>query len=887
MANNIIQTKDLIQQLNDVLSKHTGYLDSAASSLNKYVSSAKMPSEYVTSLKNIEQSQKNLVQSSKNLDKISKRIDDQRIKVKIPTLRQLARVKKQNQIANEKLTSSWLKLNKSLQDAERKYRNLAVSQGVSSRATIKARKEVLKLRKQHDRINKSIGVWNKNVGNYASGLQNIAGALGWAGVTFAMVNGLKATFDTIKAYDVLLRALEQVTDSQAQFASELGFLKEISEDYGLNLRQTTDDYVKFLASAKETTLTLTQQRSIFSSVSKASASLGLSAEDTSGTLRALNQIMSKGKVQAEELRGQLGDRIPGAFQIMAKALNVTTSELDEMLKRGEILADEVLPKFAAEMERSFGIENTERIETLNGALNRLSNVWDEFIIGIDKGDGAISKLVRGSLDTLTKMIKALGVATKGVSETQRETTFVSMYDNLKQSNTTVEEATKQLKNYRNAIKSIQEKVDKANIFQSTFGDIAEQKRSLGFLRGQADAYREYIKFLKEGDVEEKKVNETKKETNRIIKESTKLQKDNFGVLENTIPFYEQIIKSLKNQQKELSRTRKEWVAYQQQIDEFQGKLDTLKVNLQGFGDNETNGLVGALQGALGEDETDGLRNNFQNLFNSYVTIAEQAYGIIGQLSENATNKQLSDLELQKETALQFAGDSASARAEIERQYEERRAVIQRKQAEAQKKQALFSTLVNTAQGVVSALASTPPNVPLSILVGAIGAAQAAVIASQPIPQFWMGTEGTPSGQIMVNDDPYGVKGSNYKEVIKEPSGKLHFPQGKNVKMNVPKGSHVYSTYDAFMNSLDNELLSNNIMPIGQSNIMPMIVNNGLSKSDVQDVMMQHGKNVVNAINGKESLYFNYDERGAQIRRKKQGVKTRIMNARYSGRGLNV
>jgi hypothetical protein len=173
------------------------------------------------------------------------------------------------------------------------------------------------------------------------------------------------------------------------------------------------------------------------------------------------------------------------------------------------------------------------------------------------------------------------------------------------------------------------------------------------------------------------------------------------------------------------------------------------------------------------------------------------------------------------------------------------------------------------------------------LVIATGAVAGATVLAQSIPAFHEGGIVGGTQDILVNDDQYGKKCSNYKEVIKEPSGKLHFPKGKNVTMNVPKGSTVFTTYDAFMQSLDMNLLNNNIMPIGQGSIMPMVVNNGITKGEIAEVMSNHSQNVVRAINDKEELYFNYDERGAQIRRKKQGVTQKIMNARWSGRGTRL
>ena len=176
---------------------------------------------------------------------------------------------------------------------------------------------------------------------------------------------------------------------------------------------------------------------------------------------------------------------------------------------------------------------------------------------------------------------------------------------------------------------------------------------------------------------------------------------------------------------------------------------------------------------------------------------------------------------------------------------------------------------------------------MAIAVGALSAAQLALVASQPIPQFWQGGEVGSTQQIMVNDDPFGRKGANYKEVIEKPNGQILTPQGKNVKMRVPKGSFVHPTYDAFINSLDTELINNNIMPVGAGSIMPMIVNNGLSKGDVLDVMNNHANRLVGTIERQHGIKINIDENGISKYVTKKGHTSKIMNARYSGKGISV
>ena len=108
-----------------------------------------------------------------------------------------------------------------------------------------------------------------------------------------------------------------------------------------------------------------------------------------------------------------------------------------------------------------------------------------------------------------------------------------------------------------------------------------------------------------------------------------------------------------------------------------------------------------------------------------------------------------------------------------------------------------------------------------------------------------------------------------------------------LKMNVPKGSTVFPTYDAFMQSLDMNLLNNNIMPIGQGSIMPMVVNNGITKGEIAEVMNNHSQNLIGAMNNQNGLSVHIDENGLHKYATKQGVKTKVMNARWSGRGNRV
>ena len=179
-------------------------------------------------------------------------------------------------------------------------------------------------------------------------MRDLAGAFGiTAGIGLFVQIG-KDIFDTTKELQSLDMALKQVTETQANFQQQQLFLKRISEDYGVELNSLTKQFTQFYVSAKDK-ISGTEIQKIFESVTKAGASMGLTVENQERAFLALNQMMSKGVVSAEELRGQLGEALPGAFGIMAKALNVNEQQLGKMMKDGKLLASDVLPKFAKQL----------------------------------------------------------------------------------------------------------------------------------------------------------------------------------------------------------------------------------------------------------------------------------------------------------------------------------------------------------------------------------------------------------------------------------------------------------------------------------------------------------------------------------------------------------
>tara|TARA_R110000744_G_scaffold229881_1_gene347987 strand:- start:5754 stop:9713 length:3960 start_codon:yes stop_codon:yes gene_type:complete len=259
------------------------------------------------------------------------------------------------------------------------------------------------LNKQNNTALKSTAITNKQsvankglIGTFKSLFQSIVAFVG----VRMFLQFIKDTFELTKKLDSLNFAMLAITKSNKASADSMQFLQRITKSYGADIVSTTERYIRFLAAAKQSNVTLKDTNSIFETFTKVSGVLGMNTTDLTGIFLALEQMLSKGKVTTEELRRQLGERLPGAMGIMATSIGVTLPKLDEMLKKGEVLSAEVLPEFAKQVELSFGINSVTKVNTLAAAWVRLKNKWVEIFSEFSKTNNITKTLAKG-LDLLT------------------------------------------------------------------------------------------------------------------------------------------------------------------------------------------------------------------------------------------------------------------------------------------------------------------------------------------------------------------------------------------------------------------------------------------------------------------------------------------------------
>lgn len=212
--------------------------------------------------------------------------------------------------------------------------------------------------------------------------------------------GLKAAASVLsvaalgKALHEVLSATRQMQSIQTRFTyafdgleagkEQLEFVRQEANRLGLEMTSAANGYAQLAAAAKNLNITQEETQQVFSGVASAAAAMGLSADEANGVFLALSQIAGKGKVSMEELRQQLGERLTPAMSLAAKAMGVTTAELEKMVANG-ISAEKFLPKFGAAMQEAFAPTAAENVKTLTGQINLLTNHYNEFLLSVGQG----------------------------------------------------------------------------------------------------------------------------------------------------------------------------------------------------------------------------------------------------------------------------------------------------------------------------------------------------------------------------------------------------------------------------------------------------------------------------------------------------------------------
>lgn len=228
-------------------------------------------------------------------------------------------------------------------------------------------------------VDAAFNILSKSIDTALTGLKLLG-----AGFEFVFASILRE-LDKLQGFNAIMSVTSK---SSTEAANAYDFLRKTADKLGLQFDSLTNNYAKLVASLPEGADRMKIAEKAFLGVSMAARTLHSSNSDVQLMFYAVTQIASKGVVSMEELRRQLGEKLPGALNIAARAFNTTPELLEAAIRKGTVNSAKFLAGFGDELIRTFGDSSEKASQSVSAAVNRLTNTWVDFVKSIlDSGAG--------------------------------------------------------------------------------------------------------------------------------------------------------------------------------------------------------------------------------------------------------------------------------------------------------------------------------------------------------------------------------------------------------------------------------------------------------------------------------------------------------------------
>ena len=852
VKDNLLQLDKVVQDLNKRLDENIDRIDKLSVVYNKFSKeSANMPSQYVTVLNNTKKAVDDVTISSKKLEQQSIKESNARNalnKQREQSLAQLAREQAKLEASNNTYNKVQAKMNA----LSMEYKALATRKELGISLTDKEAKrydflqgKIQTYDKTLKAVDATMGKYTRNVGNYAGAFNPLNNSINQLSREMpAFANSVQTGFMAISNnlpifFDAMGGIIKQNKELQAQGQPTKSVFSQLAGavfSWGTAL------------SVGVTLLTIYGKDIVefASNLIKGSKAIDSMKESQ----KAMNEISTQARKNSVE-------EVTNMKLLLGVAKDTSLSYKERMIAVKELQS--TYPAYFGNLSKEkilAGETANAEIELTNAILSRAKA--NAAVAKITENQSKIIDLELEALEKQKEVIK-LREDVRRQEKVQSGTigggTVAGTYDLSTTAVNRLASATRSL----NKINQEKEALTKINNTLTNFA-LENQKKSIKLDQEEVKVKKEKIKKIKEEKVYilgtvsflEQQINKLEE-----LRSTTATNNEQYKEITGAIRYYQKWLDSLTNSIKNVTEAQDNFTITIPELDEnIFDKIVKDKEELDNWLKDFKEGFKQDFISNSGFSKVFELIENFDKLKTDGVATAlaiseafQQAFNTISKSSQANFDAEYSRLEQQKNVSLQFAGESATAKEEIEKQYEVRKKEIQKREAEAQKRLAIFNIAINTAQAIAATFskAGFPAGIPLAAIMATIGAAQIAMVSSQEIPQFWKGTDNAPEGLAWTQE-----RGA---EVITDSKGNVKtYGSNKGAELTyLNKGDKVYKSHEDYINK---ELSKSGIQPIGQS-FGSVNINGGLTKEDLTEQITRLSK----TISQKENININIDKKG--------------------------
>jgi len=184
--------------------------------------------------------------------------------------------------------------------------------------------------------------------------------------------------------------MKAVSKSSEAFANNMKYVRELSQQLGLDLVGAGNAYAQIVVTAQEK-MNPEQMQKMFTGFNKYYATVHMTAEDQRLANLAIQQMFGKDKIQAQEARLQMGQRVTPFIKLLTEAakekMGAKFTTFDDVMKKGLLDPAELLPIVADKLTliANTGGALAEALENSQVAQLRFNNRLKEMSYAIMKG----------------------------------------------------------------------------------------------------------------------------------------------------------------------------------------------------------------------------------------------------------------------------------------------------------------------------------------------------------------------------------------------------------------------------------------------------------------------------------------------------------------------
>jgi tape measure domain-containing protein len=293
-----------------------------------------------------------------------------------------------------------------------------------------AARKALKFGLATDISRKSLDSFRASQIPFIAGLSGVAGELGQAtkqvllyGTAYRALAAITSIpgqiLDAAKSQQQYANGLKVATQETGTFAKELLFVDNVQRAFGLNLETTRTGFTRLYASMAPTGFDSGSIEKLFTGISAATAALQLTPDKAERVIYAFGQMASKGQIMSEELKGQLGDVLPGALAIFAKSAGMSVKEFSKAMEDGEFVGNrfrEVFAKVSDELMNRFGTGAQVAGKSLQGLINTVGGDFQRTLESFAPLANAAAQATLGPLSGMLKQVSMAAQLTMGEQE---------------------------------------------------------------------------------------------------------------------------------------------------------------------------------------------------------------------------------------------------------------------------------------------------------------------------------------------------------------------------------------------------------------------------------------------------------------------------------------